>query len=273
MATTPTASNKLVAQKTHYTSRPVDIPESFLQTPPSAPITFRHVPFADSALPEYAGCLAVVLDNVLAEEECGELLRLAEASSDDAASPWRPALVNVGGGFEVSVADYRNSDRIIWDSQAVVDRIWQRCLLARGEGEGESIAGMLSETPGNRGGGRWAFERLNERMRFLKYTNGQFFKPHCDGKYGFVEDGVEFETHYTLHLYLNDSAAAEGGDGCVGGATSFLSQDLTRRLDVEPKAGSVLIFQHRGLLHQGAEVLGGTKYTMRTDIVYRWVPE
>lgn len=78
-------------------------------------------------------------------------------------------------------------------------------------------------------------------------------------------------SHYTVQLYLNDSAKASAtGDGHVGGATSFLSRDKKRRVDVNPKAGSVLIFQHRRLFHEGAKVLSGVKYTMRSDILYRW---
>lgn len=40
---------------------------------------------------------------------------------------------------------------------------------------------------------------------------------------------------------------------------------------MNPKAGSVLLFQHRGLLHEGAVVTAGTKYTIRTDIIYEYV--
>jgi len=78
-------------------------------------------------------------------------------------------------------------------------------------------------------------------------------------------------THYTLHLYLNDSfAKMEGASGepsptdLVGGATSFLSQDHERRVNVNPKSGRVLIFQHEGLYHCGDDVIQGVKYTMRT---------
>lgn len=81
-----------------------------------------------------------------------------------------------------------------------------------------------------------------------------------------------------MHLYLNDSkAGAEAGAGqaaeLVGGATTFYSRDGKRRIDVHPKAGRVLIFQHRHLLHAGDEVRAGTKYTMRTDIMYEFVPD
>jgi hypothetical protein len=43
-------------------------------------------------------------------------------------------------------------------------------------------------------------------------------------------------------------------------------------MDVDPKAGRVLIFQHRNLYHSGDDVLAGVKYTMRTDIMYELVP-
>lgn len=39
-------------------------------------------------------------------------------------------------------------------------------------------------------------------------------------------------------------------------------------MDVVPKAGRVLLFQHRGLIHSGDDVTRGTKLTMRTDIMY-----
>jgi len=116
-------------------------------------------------------------------------------------------------------------------------------------------------------------------MRFLKYGPGQFFREHCDGHY---EDAVTFQrSFYTLHLYLNDSAAGLGlddspsssekgndeeeteeileGKMLKGGATTFWSRDRKRRLDVDPKAGRVLIFQHTRLLHSGDDVIEGTK--------------
>jgi hypothetical protein len=77
-----------------------------------------------------------------------------------------------------------------------------------------------------------------------------------------------------VHLYLNDSKAeAENPDEVelVGGATSFLSRDEKRKMDVDPKAGRVLIFQHRDLYHSGDDVVQGTKYTMRTDIIYEMI--
>lgn len=41
-------------------------------------------------------------------------------------------------------------------------------------------------------------------------------------------------------------------------------------MDIDPKIGRVLIFQQRRLLHSGDEVLSGVKYTMRSDLMYRF---
>lgn len=55
-----------------------------------------------------------------------------------------------------------------------------------------------------------------------------------------------------------------------GGATTFHSRDMQYSLDVDPKAGRVLIFQQKGLLHSGDDVIKGIKYTMRSDIMYEF---
>lgn len=54
-----------------------------------------------------------------------------------------------------------------------------------------------------------------------------------------------------------------------GGATTFHSSlDPTKRMDIDPKAGRVLIFQQKRLLHSGDDVVAGIKYTMRSDLMY-----
>lgn len=74
----------------------------------------------------------------------------------------------------------------------------------------------------------------------------------------------------TLHLYLNDADTEEqeGRPRLRGGATAFHSGNMKNQLDVVPKVGRVLLFQHRHLVHSGDDVLNGTKLTMRTDIMY-----
>ncbi|KAI0018752.1 oxidoreductase domain-containing protein [Xylariomycetidae sp. FL0641] len=297
-----------------YRSNDVALPDGFLTTAPAdaRPVTYRELDFAGSPLPEYAGCYAAVVDHVLSPGECAALTRLAEASvpaedyyhhphHEPDGSPWTPARVNVGAGLEVQMDDYRRGRRIIWDQQAVVDRVWARVaagapgvrarlarvdpaaplqgLAKKPEQEQEQVG---EEVTGEK---RGDFYRVNKRMRFLRYGAGDFFKPHCDSPYG--EElppgeggggggGGYVQTFYTLHLYLNDSQQAvgrgRGGNAELrGGATSFLSRDGKRRIDVDPKAGRVLIFQHARLRHSGDEVTAGVKYTVRSDIMYRVV--
>ena len=89
---------------------------------------------------------------------------------------------------------------------------------------------------------------------------------HCDGTYE-TPDGKE-RSYFTLHLYLNDAEDGRGGEPLEGGATTFHSYNMEKRLDIVPKYGRVLMFQHRFLLHSGDDVINGTKYTMRTDIMF-----
>lgn len=273
--------------KVSYTSKDVDIPDDFLksQPPDAEPITFKQIDFEKTVLPEYKGLYAVVLDHVLSPSECAKLLELAEASVADEnrnkenGSPWAPALVNVGGGYEAAMLEYRNSDRIIWDEQDVVDRMWARLekvpqiresLMTYSLQDRVVLRPSSTSSHSTVPKRTWDFHRVNKRMRFLKYGKGQFFKPHCDSPYSEVTaDKRVVSTHYTVHLYLNDSKQEVGrGAELVGGATSFLSSDEKRKLDVNPKAGRVLIFQHRRLYHSGDDVKEGIKYTMRTDIMY-----
>ncbi|GAP83015.1 putative oxidoreductase domain-containing protein [Rosellinia necatrix] len=262
--------------KTIYRSNDVAIPDGFLKSDPAdaRPITHTAIDFKSSVLPEYEGCYAVVLDHVLSPTECAQLIKLAEDSvveeDREEGSPWRPALVNVGGGYEVEIPHYRKSDRIIWDNQDIVDRLWARMgHLPEIKDKLMTLPGVAADTSAQ--DHKYEFYRVNKRLRFLKYTPGQFFKPHCDGPYGEpTPDGQMVQTYMTVHLYLNDSQQVVGPDAdLLGGATSFLSRDDTRKLDVDPKAGRVLIFQHARLRHSGDDVKAGTKYTVRTDIMYK----
>ena len=177
--------------RTSYTSLPVDIPESFLAPleDPSV-IETKVIDFAKTPLPAYKDFYAVVLDNVLSRDECDQLLKMAEMSAgahtegnEVENNGWRPAMVNAGIGQEFMATDYRNSDRIIWDNEVIVKRLWERVL------QGEGIKEQLSKLEGEKDrhvvgdtlarlGIKWHVteQGLNERMRFLKYGAGQYFR-------------------------------------------------------------------------------------------------
>lgn len=110
--------------------------------------------------------------------------------------------------------------------------------------------------------------RLNEMLRFLKYEEGQHFNPHCDAIYNGNGEEKGRRSFLTLHLYLTDDESLN----LKGGSTRFWSPDKTKFMDVEAKRGRVLIFQQRMLWHSGEPVTGGTKITMRSDMMFKWVP-
>jgi hypothetical protein len=125
---------------TSYTSVDIPIPSSFLAPLADASvISSKVIDFAATLLPEYQNLYAVVLDNVLSQQECEEFIHLAERSAgahgetnEVEGNGWRPAMVNAGIGREFLMLDYRNSDRIIWDEREVVGRLWQRVLQGEG---------------------------------------------------------------------------------------------------------------------------------------------
>jgi len=155
-----------------YTSNPVSIPDGFLTTPPSIPSVHKPIFFPEADLPEYRYKIAFLIDNVLSQAECDQLIKLAESSvplKDESQSPWKPALIAVGDGWEVPAPGYRVGDRIIWDNKTIAARLWNRCILADGVKE-------KMETVGLEEMGAWRFHSLNERLRFLKYRKDEYFR-------------------------------------------------------------------------------------------------
>jgi hypothetical protein len=172
--------------QTAYESRDVHIPDDFMtRDPPDAqPITVSVLDWTTTVLPEYDGRYAAVLDHVISPSECEALIQMAEDSVANRGPTgnrtWRPALVNIGGGWETLHKEYRNSDRIIWDKQIIMDRLWERCAKAPGVREKLAViiepASERLKEKGLQKDNRWEFSHFNERMRFLKYQGGQFFR-------------------------------------------------------------------------------------------------
>lgn len=191
---------------------------------------------------------AVIVHEVFTPEECHAMIQRAECQGFEA------ALVNTGGGTQHLMNDYRKSKRVIIDDPIAAEDIWQRvCRITRDE--------RLLRAP-------WCNREmhavgLNERLRFLKYNPGDFFASHYDGSYMRSEEAGSRKgerSFITLQLYLND--------GFEGGATRFLDpRDEILGVDVVPRAGSVLLFQH-DCCHEGSLLVKGVKYAIRTDVMF-----
>ncbi|KAL3443447.1 hypothetical protein BJX65DRAFT_298244 [Aspergillus insuetus] len=264
----------------------------FLPAQPPANARCQVIDFAatNPPLPEYKRYLAAVIDNALTESECNELLRLAEASSPD--GTWERALINVGNGRQALATDTRNCGRIIFDNHEIAEKLLARLRPFLQELDIERLENRPLVT-GLAGRKRtYKITRLNERLRFLKYVGGEYFRPHWDGHY--TDPETKERSYFTVHLYLNGDGEqdlkelkraereAEGRDGnpngdldggLLGGATSFIPryEEQERNVRVFPKTGSVLVFQHSELMHGGDSVFRGTKYTLRTDLMYEQV--
>jgi prolyl 4-hydroxylase len=166
------------------------------------------------------------IDNVLSQDECQRYIALTEASGYEAAT-----ISTFGGSAELQPG-VRNNDRVIADDFETAADLWTRISM--------HVPRMWRgcQTIG-----------LNERFRYYRYEAGQRFRLHTDGSFRRANGE---ESQITMLVYLNDDFE--------GGETKFDS------LDVKPKAGMALLFDHR-LLHEGAEVLAGKKYVMRTDVM------
>ena len=148
------------------------LPSDFLSSP-GPEIKKEIVDFKQTELPEYDGLYASILDNVLTAEECTQLIRAAESRTKDV---WEQALINAGNGNQIFAPESRDCGRIIWDDRELVAKIWARF---------QDHVPEVAELKGNaritgygpvRRKETWRVSRLNERMRFLKYVEGNYFR-------------------------------------------------------------------------------------------------
>lgn len=130
----------------------------------------------------------------------------------------------------------------------------------------------------------WNIERIlikpwnMSRWRFYKYNAGDIFRPHTDGSWpgSGIADGRLVHDMFgdrwsmlTWVLYLNDDFE--------GGGTRFMLPDGVFNQytvhQVPATRGSVLCFYHGehplSLLHEGEMVTVGTKYIVRSDVLYK----
>lgn len=229
----------------------------------------------------YNGFYLKVLDDFFTSEECAEFIALAE--SDDS---WKQAAVHYGLGATENYVntDYRNSERILRFDHEAAENLYQRLLPYVQElveiKQGDEWAGIIGQP--KYVSGTWKlvgyvppficikigerglikhFCSLNERLSFLRYEPGHYFRGHCDGQLE-LPDGRK--SRVTIQIYLGDEEVEGGATRIFGGRRNDQAF-----VDIEPKKGRVLIFQQRGLFHSGEEVTKGVKYAVRSDFMFR----
>jgi predicted 2-oxoglutarate/Fe(II)-dependent dioxygenase YbiX len=179
-----------------------------------------------------------VIHDFLTPEECAEYVRVTEAAGYSAAP------ITTGGG-PVMAPEIRNNERVMIDNWDWAAKLWDRARPF-----------VPSPYLGHEA------TALNERFRFYRYDAGHTFRPHMDGHFARNDERSQF----TFMVYLNDACA--GGETVIYFHDDGLTLPDGAEVRVKPETGKALLFFHY-LYHEGAPVVRGRKYVLRTDVMYR----
>ena len=173
-----------------------------------------------------------VIHDFLTRDECQSFITRSEKAGYEVAS------ITTAAGPVID-REVRDNARLIADDPTLAETLWHRAEPC------------IPQTTGG-----WYVMGLNERLRFYRYDPGQKFALHYDGCF---RRGDGEQSQLTFMVYLNEEF--------TGGETKFYQDDRTLRVTVSPKRGMALVFAHFQL-HEGAPVVDGRKYVLRTDVVY-----
>ncbi|MBF5045853.1 MULTISPECIES: 2OG-Fe(II) oxygenase [Myxococcaceae] len=182
------------------------------------------------------GLPCFLVREALSRAECAEVISEAEAAHFSA----------TGRDYPPS---YRDNDRLVRDDAGLAERLFARLRPL--------LPAQLEDAQGR----HWRLHGLNPRFRYCRYREGQRFCIHQDGAWS-PRPGVR--SQLTLMLYLNDARDFRGGH------TRYYAErgaDSALLGTVQPEAGTAIVFDH-ALWHDGEAVTQGTKYVMRTDVLY-----
>ncbi len=202
---------------------------------------------------------AFQLLNLLSDDECARLVELSENHG------------YVGDAAVSLPRSIRHNDSFTWVADDTTNAIiWRRCADL-----------MQDDDPYN--AGKQALG-LNARYRFYRYGPGDYFAPHTDGSWpgSRVIEGELVGNAYpdrwsqlSCLLFLSDDYR--------GGETRFFTSrtdpsrpaqrpDDANQVDVRTPLGAALCFPHgthpRHCLHASAPIESGTKYIIRSDVLF-----
>ena len=134
--------------------------------------------------------IAFKVRNVLTPEECQALIQASEKGG------YERALVNIGGGRQILNIEYRDSYRVMIDHSEISKAIYNKVVGNNNE---------VSKVLGNYLNGCIKPVEMNERLRFLKYSEKQKFSMHYDGSYTRPPSHPNKgdRSYFTILLYLN----------------------------------------------------------------------
>ncbi|UFT00297.1 2OG-Fe(II) oxygenase [Nocardia huaxiensis] len=198
--------------------------------PPAAPIIK-----VENGIGDASGRICFLLRGVLDAAECARVIDTATAAGFGPTGAHYPP-------------SYRDNDRLVRDDPALADALYARiCTLLPQRIEADGVV--------------WRLHGLNERFRYCRYRDGQRFGIHRDGAHARSATVV---SRLTCMIYLNDETEF------TGGTTRFHANGDPRSPvlgDIRPERGTIVVFDH-ALWHTGEPVTAGTKWVMRTDVLY-----
>lgn len=187
------------------------------------------------------------IENFLSEEECQNLIIFSETKS------YQEATVSLKTGAKM-MKNIRNNDRLIYEDKKLAQAYWKKlkefCPVFINE--------IVEEEPQT-----YQAIELNSLFRFYKYESNQRFKKHIDGRVRLEKEGQNYESRITFLIYLNEDFE--------GGQTVFdykNEKNEIEKIEIQPKTGTALCFVHE-IKHEGKPVPTGTKYVLRSDIMYQ----
>jgi hypothetical protein len=152
----------------------------------------RREPVALPASSSHAACSTIA--SVLTLKECDALVAMTESLG------FVSAKIDVKGCQELDV-DVRNSGRVMIDSPAFASALFLR------------VKSLLPAHHTERHGRTWELVGFNERLRFLRYTVDQYFKPHIDGYFQRSSPkGTLHMSFFTFMVYLDTPERGAGGE-------------------------------------------------------------
>lgn len=202
---------------------------------------------------------AFQLLDVLSPLECQNLIQLSEELG---------YLADAAVSLPRSV---RHNDSMTWVTDSLTaDLIWQRCS--------RPVNHSLENFAGKKALG------LNARFRFYRYQKDDYFSPHTDGSWpgSAVKEGelianafADRWSQLTFLLFLSDDYRGGGTEFYVDPAnpgSPASNPQQANVVSIKTPIGGVLCFPHGQhplhCLHSSEPTLAGTKYIIRSDVLF-----
>jgi prolyl 4-hydroxylase len=199
-----------------------------------------------------------VVHNFLNADECQELIHLANTmSSTGFHYVTEAAHTDEDGTTHIVKLQEKNKHKLsVFEHPPTTQKLWRRLepIIS------PQISSFIKNTNCKEPIG------LNPRLRVLRYDapDKDVFEPHFDA----TTRVNESTSLLTVLIYLNDG----GGKDFDGGETCFLDSKSIKLNDttamVTPSTGDVVVFEH-DLFHSSAPLKFGTKYILRTDVLFQ----